>query len=186
MAKTQEVKVKDLKEEELDKLREELNDMVATALAQKSGSSNKEFGMPIFNQLSTCYPKMEIMTLVTSILTGIEGIKPKDQVEGMLAAQMLATHNATMNCFRIANSSLSVDVMNAILNSANKLARSYAVQMEALNRYRGKGQRKMTVEHVHINSGGQAIIGNVTKNDIVPEGGKQGVTLENEEQPLAK
>lgn len=40
----------------------------------------------------------------------------------------------------------------------------------------------MTVEHVHINSGGQAIIGNVTKNDTSIEGGmKQGVTLENEE-----
>jgi hypothetical protein len=33
--------------------------------------------------------------------------------------------------------------------------------MESLNRHRGKGQQKMTVEHVHINSGGQAIIGNV-------------------------
>jgi hypothetical protein len=38
------------------------------------------------------------------------------------------------------------------------------MQMEALNRYRSKGQQKITVEHVHINSGGQAIIGNVNSN----------------------
>ena len=186
MAKTQELKVKELKGEdngeELIKLKKECDDLVGTVIASRSGSNSKEFGTMIFNQLSTCYPQMEDMLLLANILEGIEGIKPKDQVEGMLAAQMLATHNAIMNCFRIANSSLSIDVMNAILNSANKLVRSYAAQMEALNRYRGKGQQKITVEHVNINSGGQAIIGNVTKNDISIEGGgKQGITLENEE-----
>ena len=55
--------------------------------------------------------------------------------------------------------------MNIAFNSANKLARTYAMQMEALNRYRGKGQQKITVEHVSINSGGQAIICNVTKKE---------------------
>ena len=36
--------------------------------------------------------------------------------------------------------------------------------MEALQRYRGKGQQKMVIEHVNVNSGGQAIIGNVETN----------------------
>jgi hypothetical protein len=31
--------------------------------------------------------------------------------------------------------------------------------LDALNRHRGKGQQKVTVEHVH--EGGQAIVGNV-------------------------
>ena len=95
----------------------------------------------------------------------MSGIAPKDQIEGMLAAQMIATHHAAMNCFRIAAKSEMIDNMNIAFNSANKLARTYAMQMEALNRYRGKGQQKITVEHVSINSGGQAIIGNVTKKE---------------------
>jgi hypothetical protein len=33
--------------------------------------------------------------------------------------------------------------------------------LEALNRYRGKGQQKVTVEHVTVNAGGQAIVGTV-------------------------
>jgi len=33
--------------------------------------------------------------------------------------------------------------------------------LEALQRYRGKGQQKVTVEHVHVNAGGQAIVGTV-------------------------
>jgi hypothetical protein len=35
------------------------------------------------------------------------------------------------------------------------------MQVEALQRYRGKGQQKVTVEHVHAHSGGQAIVGTV-------------------------
>ena len=31
--------------------------------------------------------------------------------------------------------------------------------LEALNRHRGKGQQKVTVEHVHVHSGGQAVVG---------------------------
>jgi hypothetical protein len=47
------------------------------------------------------------------------------------------------------------------LSQANKLSRTYATLLEALNRHRGKGQQKVTVEHVHVHEGGQAIVGNV-------------------------
>ena len=47
------------------------------------------------------------------------------------------------------------------LTQANKLSRTYTALLEALNRHRGKGQQKMTVEHVHVYEGGQAIVGNV-------------------------
>jgi hypothetical protein len=47
--------------------------------------------------------------------------------------------------------------------------RTFASQTEALSRYRGKGEQKMTVEHVHVYQGGQAIVGQVaqknTQND---------------------
>jgi hypothetical protein len=47
------------------------------------------------------------------------------------------------------------------LSQANKLSRTYAVLLDALNRHRGKGQQKVTVEHVHVHSGGHAIVGAV-------------------------
>jgi hypothetical protein len=47
------------------------------------------------------------------------------------------------------------------LNQANKLSRTYTNLLEALNRHRGKGQQKVTVEHVHVHSGGQAVVGTV-------------------------
>jgi len=49
------------------------------------------------------------------------------------------------------------------LSQANKLSRTYAVLVDALNRHRGKGQQKVTVEHVHVHSGGQAIVGTVER-----------------------
>ena len=46
-------------------------------------------------------------------------------------------------------------------NLAVKLLRTYTMQIEALQRHRGKGEQKMTVEHVHVHAGGQAIVGEV-------------------------
>jgi len=48
--------------------------------------------------------------------------------------------------------------------------------LESLNRHRGKGQQRVTVEHVHVHEGGQAIVGNI-------EGG--GVAAKSKEQPHA-
>lgn len=46
------------------------------------------------------------------------------------------------------------------LNQANKLSRTYVTLLEALNRHRGKGgQQKVTVEHVHVHAGRQAVVG---------------------------
>ena len=50
----------------------------------------------------------------------------------------------------------------------NKLTRTFAAQMSALKEYRSKGEQKMTVEHVRVAEGGQAIVGNV---NATPEGG---------------
>ena len=80
----------------------------------------------------------------------------------MIAAQLVACHNASMECYRRAMlPDNSFDQRHGNLNSANKLSRTYSTLVEALNRHRGKGQQKMTVEHVHVYEGGQAIVGNV-------------------------
>src|SRR5262249_60024903 len=65
------------------------------------------------------------------------------------------------------------------LNQANKLSRTWATLLDALNNHRGKGQQKVTVEHVHVHAGGQAVVGTIER----PGGGDRGKT---EEQPHAK
>jgi hypothetical protein len=110
---------------------------------------------------------------------GLIGIAPRDELEGMLAAQMLACHNAAMECYRRAiNHEQTIEQSNFNLTQANRLSRTYASLLEALNRHRGKGQQKMTVEHVHVHEGGQAIVGNVQQGGGSDKKGK--------EQPHAK
>ena len=90
------------------------------------------------------------------------GIGPRDEMEGMIAAQLVACHNASMECYRRAMiGEQTFEGRRENLSQANKLSRTYATLLEALNRHRGKGQQKVTVEHVHVHEGGQAIVGNV-------------------------
>ena len=101
----------------------------------------------------------------------LKALNPKDHVEGMLALQMIGIHYASMDALEKAHNFKDPDIKNAFLNSVTKLSRTYTMQMEALNRHRGKGQQKMTVEHVHVNAGGQAIIGNVQSGKKGKSGG---------------
>ncbi len=39
--------------------------------------------------------------------------------------------------------------------------RVYNQQLEVLDKHRRKGNQKMTIEHINVNEGGQAVIGNV-------------------------
>jgi hypothetical protein len=95
-------------------------------------------------------------------VAALTGIGPKDELEGMMAAQLIAAHNAAMECHRRAMSDdQSVENRRENLNQANKLSRTWATLLEALDRHRGKGQQKVTVEHVHVHSGGQAVVGAV-------------------------
>lgn len=96
-------------------------------------------------------------------LAGLHGIGPEDVIEGMLAAQMLASHNGAMDCYRRATDpKYSMELRLESAKLAAKLSKAHAALVEALNRHRGKSQQKVTVEHVHVHSGGQAIVGTVS------------------------
>jgi len=108
------------------------------------------------------------------------GIAPGDELEGMMAGQLIAAHNAAMECYRRAMlSDQTFEGRRENLNQANKLSRTYTTLLEALNRHRGKGQQKVTVEHVDVYAGGQAVVGMVETR-----GG--GELVKSEDQPHAK
>ena len=95
-------------------------------------------------------------------LAALAGINPKDELEGMIAAQLIASHNAAMECYRRAMiGEQTFDGRKENLNHATKLSRTWASLLDTLNKHRGKGQQKVTVEHVHVHEGGQAVVGNV-------------------------
>jgi hypothetical protein len=100
--------------------------------------------------------------LFMSAISALRGLKPKDEIEGMLGGQMLATHNAAMECLRRAMiPDQTFEGRDQNLKHAAKLLAIYTRQIETLDKHRGKGQQKMTVEYVNVEAGGQAVVGHV-------------------------
>jgi hypothetical protein len=99
---------------------------------------------------------------INFFLAVVKGVGPKDQVEAMLAAQMAAVHNATMTFARRLAHVENIPQQDSAERTFNKLARTFAAQVEALKRYRSGGEQTVRVEHVTVNEGGRAIVGNVS------------------------
>jgi hypothetical protein len=105
---------------------------------------------------------------INFMLAVIAGLEPRDEVEAMLAAQMAAVHRATLTFARRLNHVETIPQQDSAERAFNKLARTFTAQMEALKRYRTGGEQKVTVQHVTVNEGGQAVVGNVS---AAPGGG---------------
>jgi pimeloyl-ACP methyl ester carboxylesterase len=75
---------------------------------------------------------------------------------------MACTHTAAMAVLAKLDVAFASEQRVAAFGSAAaRLMRAYATQVEVLRRLRHGGQQFVRVEHVHVNEGGQAVIGNV-------------------------
>jgi hypothetical protein len=108
----------------------------------RSDDFNRVLLSEVANTLWTKHSSQEWQAQqLAAVAGGLRGIEPKDELEGMLAAQALAAHHAAMECYRRAMlPDQSFEVWKEQINQANKLSRTYATLVEALNRHRGKGQ----------------------------------------------
>jgi hypothetical protein len=99
---------------------------------------------------------------LNAALAMIEAAAPRDELEGALAVQMACTHSAAMSVLaRLGGGHGTERRVVALGSAAARLLRAYSAQVEIFRRLRHGGQQLVRVEHVHINEGGQAIIGNV-------------------------
>lgn len=138
-------------------------------IRQAFGSSYPEFVQALLGQVAAFRPassdgQEDAIDFPTAV---IMGLAPKDQFESMLAAQMSAVHLASMKIAANLSRSPHGREIDAAERALNRLARTFALQMDTLKRYRSSGQQ-VVVKHVTVNDGGQAIVG-----DIKTGGGKQ-------------
>jgi hypothetical protein len=97
-------------------------------------------------------------------------LKPRDAVEAMLMTQMTATHIAmTSLSQKVMDTSSGYQVREALERSMTRLSRTYLAQMDALKKYRAKAQQTVRVERVNVESGGNAIVGNVSHGGRVAD-----------------
>ena len=138
-------------------------------LMEALGTVSGSFMLGLLSQLANAHSRRSQIDegALNFMLSVIKGHKPKDQFETMLAAQMVAIHMATMTFARRLADVDTIQRQDSAERAFNKLARTYIMQMETFKRYRTGGEQKVTVQHVSVSEGGQAIVGNVTQ----PAGG---------------
>ena len=78
------------------------------------------------------------------------GILPKRVAE-------LATMTFARRLARVEN----IQQQDSAEKAFNKLARTFVLQMDTLKKYRSGGEQRITVQHVTVNDGGQAVVGNI-------------------------
>jgi hypothetical protein len=101
-------------------------------------------------------------------LRAVASFGPKDEIEGMIAAQAVAMHVGAMECFRRSMvPEQPGDAAARLRKDGASLARGMVEMIAALDRKRGKsGNQVVRVEHVTVQPGGQAIVGNVTPGKL--------------------
>lgn len=140
-------------------------------LMEALGTADRDFVQGLISQLANAslHGREIDEAGLNFMLAVIKDIKPRDQIEAMLAAQMAGIHMTTMTFTRRLSQVENIPQQDSAERALNKLARTFATQMEALKRYRTGGEQKVTVQHVSVSEGGQAIVGNVTQGAAAPQ-----------------
>jgi hypothetical protein len=142
------------------------NKLVGEALVMDVlASADGDFVNGIVSQLASASGRGQDISEhgINFMLSVIKGIEPRDQLEAMLAAQMAAVHMASMTFARRLGHVKDISQQDSAERAFNKLTRTFAMQMDALKRYRSGAEQKVTLQHVSVADGGQAIVGNVTQ-----------------------
>lgn len=136
-------------------------------LRQMGGSKVDAFNSVILREtLSTVWcPNTEDdnqAKRVATVAAALSAFEPKDEIEGMLAAQAVALHFGAMECLRRAMiHEQPFEVATKLRKDGANLARGMTDMLEAIDRKRGKGPQVVRVERVTVHEGGQAVVGNV-------------------------
>lgn len=136
----------------------------SSSFKQALGTDDFDAGFVLLAQAILAKPYLcvntDLQENIAEVHAVLRSIGPQDKLEGVLAVQMTAVHNLAMDLLLRASRAESPEVVEASVNRAYKLLRTFTSQMEALNRHRGKISQ-MVVGNVNIHDGGKAVVGPV-------------------------
>jgi hypothetical protein len=147
-----------------------LGKVAAPALGLKDEKAALQILMQALN-VPSCGPSKDESDRLVAALGTLMEIGPKGAMESLLAVQMMGVHNAALMFLRNATADgPDIEVRDANVLRAVRLMRLFLEQLEAMARLKGKTrEQKVTVEHVHVYEGGQAIVGAVTGREEPPK-----------------
>lgn len=130
-------------------------------LKQLSGVDQVNFLQTLLPDLVASFDDVDDFNVKNrAVLEALEAMHPQDAHELMLCIQILALHRQGMN-YMYKLSQAEGTFADRYLNASAKLLKLHGEKLEALNRYRRKGQQMVKVEHIHVHQGAQAVIGNI-------------------------
>ena len=136
----------------------------AAQMRAATGTDEPDLAARLLTQAVRATPEAtDSLAVMNAAVAAVAGIKPRDPLEGMLATQMVAVHNMAMEmASRALLPGQTTEGVDCNIGRVTRLMRTFAAQVEALQRYRSAGQQTVTVQHVHVADGGQAVIGSVS------------------------
>lgn len=133
----------------------------ALSLFETTGAENPNTALHLVEQLRSVLPNKLDASGLNAATDLMSSIQPKDAMEGMLAAQMVACHTMAMTFAQRATALNQPDkAIESNLNRSSKMMRLFSQHMEALHKIRHKGQQTIQVQHIHLDGVQQAIVGN--------------------------
>jgi hypothetical protein len=133
-----------------------------------TGSADRDFNLMLLGQMADTLWRPEALiperrtSVARAAFATLKALAPRDEVEGMLAAQMVATHAAAMECLRRAMiENQYPEARDRNLKHAAQLLGVYTRQLEALDKHRARDQPRIAGEPVAVSQGGQPISGDV-------------------------
>ncbi|MFZ2587193.1 MAG: hypothetical protein WAZ18_03610 [Alphaproteobacteria bacterium] len=100
---------------------------------------------------------------VNNIVAQLYGLAPQNELESMLAAQIVATNHVAMRMLARSLDDNTLEVAGYYTNRAHKAQNVLLRQMDLLRQMRQAGisTQRVVVEKVEVQAGGQAVVGAV-------------------------
>jgi len=140
-------------------------------LSEAFGSQDPDFVYGFVMQLAHASTRFQDGEGINFILAAIKNIHPRDCIDAMLGGQIAALNMSLMNYIDEFARLRGTPEQEMAERAVNRLARTIVMLVGALKNYRTGGEQKLTVRHVSVSDGGQAIVGTVNQapRDVVPE-----------------
>jgi hypothetical protein len=150
------------------KLTEAERDPVVEQIEQAFATTDINLQLPLLQQTkfaACCGDPLNNKMTHKYAIAAVQSLGARDGLEVLLAVQMVGVHGLAMQC--LANAALKEQTdmgVDVNVNRATRLLRTFTAQVEALQKYRSKGEQRCTVEHVHVHNGGQAVVGTINQS----------------------
>jgi hypothetical protein len=127
-----------------------------------TGVDDFELAADVFDRGTTAMPKTKSeQENINIMLQSLANGQPKDLTQARLCMQATALYAQGMHYLSRAEKSDILPRNEFYMKCACKLLRLHNETIEALSKYSRGGEQRVVVQHVNVNEGGKAIVGNV-------------------------